>query len=283
MTYTFRDDQIGTFFGLSTAPLSKIREFKDYTNLIMIHWNRSDEVAKLEIDERLFMLKPQQVATSTYLQHVSFPSNNPAITNFAFNREFYCIQDNDFEVSCNGILFLGAQEPPVITLKHDEVNKYELLLQVFIDEFQTQDNIQGEMLLMLLKRLIIKTTRLAKQQLMPEEFNTHQVDIIRNFNVLVDQHYMEKRQVSDYADMLNKSPKTLANLFASYNHKSPLRVIQERIVLEGKRKLLYSTKSVKEIAYDLGYTDTGQFYKLFKRLTGQTPNAFKSSKKEKST
>jgi AraC-like DNA-binding protein len=51
--------------------------------------------------------------------------------------------------------------------------------------------------------------------------------------------------------MLNKSPKTLSNLFKKYNEK--LQIIQDRTILEARRLLRYSDKSIKEIAYEIGY------------------------------
>ena len=69
------------------------------------------------------------------------------------------------------------------------------------------------MLRILLKHFIIHTTRVARKNLhitpdMEESFNS-----VRRFYVLVDQHFKEKKQVQDYADMLCKSPKTLSHLY----------------------------------------------------------------------
>lgn len=130
-----------------------------------------------------------------------------------------------------------------------------MLLHVFIDEFETQDKIQGEILQMLLKRFIIKCVRAAKDQLIPKELNNKQVDIIRKFNVLVDTHYKEKRHVKDYADLLFKSPKTLSNLFRIYNQQSPQQIIHNRLVLKAKRILLYTDRNISEVGFDLGYED----------------------------
>lgn len=104
------------------------------------------------------------------------------------------------------------------------------------------------MLQMLLKRLIIICTRLAKDQLILRITDDLKIDIIRNFNFLVDIHFRTKRQVNKYAELLNKSPKTLSNLFLLYNQKTPQQIIHERVVLEAKRLLLFSEKSTKEIS-----------------------------------
>lgn len=277
MAYIYKSDALRSVLGLSTDFVKDKLLFEGFEGLINLIWNRNKAPVALTIDGVPLQLQSQQIVSTTYLHHVIFDPQAEPLTVFTFNREFYCIKDHDHEVSCNGILFFGTQQTPVISLNEEEARKFELLLMVFEDEFQENDQVQGEMLQMLLKRFIIKATRLAKKQLIAEELNPNQIEIIRKFNVLVDMHYKEKKKVRDYADLLFKSPKTLSNLFATYNHKTPLAIIHERIVLEAKRLLMYSDKSVKEIAYELGYTDVGSFHKLFKKVVNQTPQQFKSS------
>ena len=275
MMYFFQGKEFGSYLGMSDNYPADQAEFNRNDGLINIIWNRSEEEYIFYIDSLPQHLNPGQITTSTYLQNLSFEKSPKPLTVFSFNKPFYCIQDHDHEVSCNGIIFFGTQQTPVITLDPMEKRKFDLLHEVFLDEFKTRDNIQGEMLRMLLKRLIIKITRLAKAQLMPQELDDTQIDIIRKFNVFVDLHYREKRQVSDYAEMLYKSPKTITNLFAKHKQKSPLQIIHERIVLEAKRLLLYTDKTAKEIAFELGFEEVASFHKLFKKVTSLTPQQFK--------
>jgi AraC-like DNA-binding protein len=193
-----------------------------------------------------------------------------------YNRDFYCIVDHDKEVSCVGFLFYGFAGRMFIHLPEQEQRKIDQLFRVFIDEFQTEDAIQKDMLQMLLKRLIIILTRLAKKQYIRNpNLPDDKLDIIRQYNLLVENHYKKQHQVQYYASELHKSPKTLANLFALYNSKSPLAVIQERIIMEAKRLLIYTDKSAKEIAYDLGFEDTAYFSNLFKKHTARSPLDFR--------
>ena len=132
-----------------------------------------------------------------------------------------------------------------------------------------------QMLRMLLKRLIIKSTRLARQQHFPDELDNSSTELIRQFNILVEQHFKEHHQVSSYAEMLHKSPKTLSNVFASAGHRSPLEVIHHRIAMEGKRQLLKTDKLAKEIAFDLGFRDQSHFSRFFKKETGISPSQYR--------
>ncbi len=83
--------------------------------------------------------------------------------------------------------------------------------------------------------------------------------------------------MSFYAAQLHKSPKTLSNLFAIYNHKTPSQVIQERIVIEAKRLLTYTRKSVKQITFELGFEDVSYFSSFFKKHTQLSPLDFRNA------
>ena len=279
MYLEFTEDKFNSIFRLTNELDHITSEHLFQNGLIGILWNRNNRDVTFYVDNIPITLKPGQITTSTYLQKVSFKGTDDSLTAFMFNRAFYCIQDHDHEVSCNGIIFFGTQDIPIITLDETEAKKIELLYMVFIDEFGTKDNIQGEMLQMLLKRLIIMCTRIAKKQLITKDLSNSNIEMIRKFNVLVDIHFKTKKQVSDYAEMLNKSPKTLSNYFLLYNKKSPLQIIHERIVLEARRLLTFTDMTAKEIAYELGFNDVTVFSKMFKKITGSPPSDFKKSQK----
>jgi AraC-like DNA-binding protein len=150
---------------------------------------------------------------------------------------------------------------------------------VFIEEFKTSDNIQNEMLLVLLKRLIIYVTGLARIGYAPvKKVQDERFHIVRKFNLLVELHFKAEHSVSFYADLLFKSPKTLSNLFAIFNQKTPSQIIQERITVEAKRLLCYTDKSVKHITFELGFEDVSYFSSFFKKNTGLSPSDFRCSR-----
>ncbi|PCE63069.1 helix-turn-helix domain-containing protein [Sediminicola luteus] len=277
MRYEYHNPKLGSILGFTDDIRQEQPHFSTLEGTIYILWNRNTESTCLQIDGEQIPLGPNQLMTTTYLHQLSFDEAHLPITAFLFNREFYCIADHDAEVSCNGILFFGTQDLPVMTIPPEQCRKFETLHEVFLDEFSTSDNIQGDMLQMLLKRLIIVCTRLAKDQLIVQKLDNDQIDIIRKFNFLVDMHFREKRKVSDYADMLFKSPKTLSNLFSIYNQKSPQQIIQDRLALEAKRLMLYTDKQTQEIAYELGFNDPAHFSRFFKRMTGKSASAFREA------
>ncbi len=277
MRYEYTDQKLGTVLGLTEDFKNDKERFSDTSKTIKFLWNRNGQALTIEVDGVPLELLPNQLITVTYLQHVSLAKTTLPLSAILFNREFYCVFDHDSEVSCNGILFFGTQDVPIITVPEDQRPKFNLLYDMFVEEFSTPDNIQGDMLQMLLKRLIIMGTRLAKEQLIVQTLDNEQVDTIRRFNFLVDLHYKTKRRVSDYADMLFKSPKTLSNLFAIYNQKSPQQIILDRIALEAKRLINYTDKQNQEIAFELGFNDPAHFSRFFKKMTQMTPSEYRGN------
>ncbi|KAA1247160.1 AraC family transcriptional regulator [Aquimarina sp. RZ0] len=245
-------------------------------NLFTFIWAR-DYSALLEIDGISFCLEQNSIIVLTPNQYLKFIEGQNLIV-YQFNQEFYCIKDHDKEVSCMGVLFYGNNTIPIIKLDSENQKKLDFLHQVFLDELNTIDTIQAEMLRMLMARFIITTTRLIKQQSGFKNVYNEQVDIIREFNVLVESNFKKEHSVAFYAEKLFKSPKTLSNSFARFQ-KSPLQIIHDRIILEAKRLFIYTDKTAKEIAYEVGFDDASHLSRMFKKHTTLSPSEFKKQLK----
>ena len=241
-----------------------------------IIWARNDSVS-LGVDGYRLMLGENHLLFISPLNSIDFEFENKDLMVYSFNREFYCIRDHDAEVSCNGFLFLGSSSPLIVELTEKEQKSFDLLYEFFIEEFETMDHIQGEMLLVLLKRLLIKSVRIARRLLPDEDMPQPKLDTIRKFNLLVEEHFREKHKVSEYAELMFVTPKSLSNLFARYFHKSPLKIINERIILESKRLLEFSDKNINEITYTLGFKEISHFSKFFKTHVGLSPTEYQET------
>ncbi len=195
-----------------------------------------------------------------------------------FNSPFYCILNQDSEVGCKGILFFGSKSLPVLKPNKEDLKSICSLTQMVQLEMESRDDLQQEMLQMLLKRLLILCTRIYKSSESLDKLPAQETDLIREFNFLVEQHFKTAHTVSEYAQMLNKSPKTLSNLFGKSNSKSPLKIIQNRIMLEARRKLRYTEIPISEIGYEVGFQDIQSFSRFFKKNEGTSPSDFRAVK-----
>jgi AraC-like DNA-binding protein len=191
-----------------------------------------------------------------------------------FNRSFFCVIDHDIEVSCRGLLFFGASQLPIITIPEKEIEHFQILWKMFLIEMKSKDNLQISMLQMMLKRYLILSTRLYKEQHQYSKIKAES-DIIRAFNFLVEQHFNKKHTVAEYAALLFKSPKTISNIFSKISAKTPLSYIHDRKILEAKRLLHHSDKQIQEIAFEVGYTDLQSFSRFFKKQLGLSPSKYR--------
>lgn len=236
-------------------------------------WFRSAN-NRLVIDDVEYVFQENEVIFLTRFHRVE-PLFLGDVELLRFNREFYCILDHDQETGCRGLLFFGTALLPRIVIPQPSLERFELFWKTFRYEMETPDHLQLEMLQMMLKRFLILCTRMYRQQNQISELRTESVNLIREFNFLVEMHFRSKHAVKDYASLLHKSPKTLSNLFASIGSKSPLQLINERIVLEARRMLHYSSKTVTEIAFELGYDDVQAFSRFFRKQVGTSPTDFR--------
>lgn len=239
-------------------------------------WVRQGSIT-VEIDHQEMLLIQDDVISLTHLQHLQFNSIDGEYLTLLFNSNFYCIYGNDHEVSCSGFLFNGSSHLVRFTLNEEERRQLNIITEALEMEFSVSDSLQEEMLRILLKRFIIQCTRIARQRLDITQEKESGFEIVRRYYNLVDEHFRTKKQVQDYADLLHKSPKTLSNIFSTCKLPSPLRVIHERTEAEAKRLLLYSNKSVKEIAEIMGFEDQASFSRFFKNMTGQSAVQFRAT------
>jgi AraC-like DNA-binding protein len=92
---------------------------------------------------------------------------------------------------------------------------------------------------------------------------------------LLEHQYATGHEVAAYAGQLHITPKTLNNACRKFLNKTAGEVINERLTVESKKLLLYSVKTLTEIAYELGFTDPSHFNKFFKRRTGVLPGIYR--------
>lgn len=100
-------------------------------------------------------------------------------------------------------------------------------------------------------------------------------NVSKNFKLLLEKDFIRFKRASDYAKQLNISTPYLNECVKKITGFTVTYHIQRRIILEAKRLLYYSDKSVKSIAAHLGYEDYAYFSRLFTKVTGMTALAFR--------
>ncbi len=193
-----------------------------------------------------------------------------------FNESFFMHSDVDIFLKYN--LFNSPQNPCYSidkgTIKTSEhyisLIKYELSKR---DSFGAEDVIRY-----LLKSFLINMERVHRKMPGKTIQLTNQYELqCYKFKDLLEENFSKNHSVQSYAEALHISSKTLAMITKSHVGKLPSQLIAERIVLEAKRMLRFTTLQISEIAFRLGFDDASYFVKYFKRQVGISPGNYRAS------
>ena len=277
MKYIGKNDEYFEIFNASQEDYRLIEKSKP--SELSVLWFQSDD-NKLIIDNVSHTFGTNDIVCLTEFHKVKVAHISEAYA-LKWNKQFYCIINHDSEVGCKGILFYGAVTLPVIHPSSSDVETLTYVWRTLEHEMVSKNALQGEMLQMMLKKMLIHCTRIYADQTCLKELENEDVDIIREYHFLVEKHFKAKHTVAEYAEMLCKSPKTLSNTFRKLGSRSPLQFIKDRKMLEARRLLIYTAKTVSDISYELGFSDVQSFSRFFKKEEGFSPVDFR--KKEKLT
>lgn len=223
------------------------------------------------LPHHVFFVSPEQV-------HQVVTDPKPTGYVILFTPEFLEKNSIRKDFIANLKLFHKSDETPPLALSNAAIS----ILCTFADQmhasFHSDNELRFETIGAYLKLFLIECNNRCTLE---PETNTQQMEVgktlIKNFRDLVDEHYREWHQVKNYAEALYVSPNYLNEVVKSSVHISAKEYIQNRLILEAKRMAVFTSKSIKEIGYDLGFDDPSHFSKFFKSNTRQSIIEFKES------
>ncbi|WP_159467460.1 helix-turn-helix domain-containing protein [Dyadobacter sp. 3J3] len=118
-------------------------------------------------------------------------------------------------------------------------------------------------------------SRYLEQSKSPDKLSRFEI-VTKNFKEILERNYTSAKSPTVYAEKLNISTPYLNECVKNTTGYSVSHHIQQRIILEAKRLLYHSDKSVKEIASELGYDDYPYFSRLFTKITRMSALTFRN-------
>ncbi|OJJ19620.1 AraC family transcriptional regulator [marine bacterium AO1-C] len=195
-----------------------------------------------------------------------------------FHPDFFCTYQHQHEVASEGILFHNIYEPPFFAAENTQA--LVVLLHQMQQEIDKGGLGQHELLVSYIKVFLIHILRIKAAQNPVARQKSHENNkaiILQNLIDNIEKYYREKHSASEYAQLLNISANALAKLVKGHYGKTLTDLIAQRIMIEAKRELYLTSRSVKEIAYQLGYKDEYYFSRFFKKQAGIPPNLYRST------
>lgn len=105
--------------------------------------------------------------------------------------------------------------------------------------------------------------------------NSNEVQIVMRFKELVARHYKKYHKVSEYAEMMNISSRYLNQVVKNVLEMTAKQIIHDQLIIQARRELKFSNRSIKEIAYRLGFSEPFHFSNYFKNIMGNSPSEYR--------
>jgi len=212
---------------------------------------------------------------STPLQHMYIASDEDvSFVMLQFHGDFYCIEYHKEEVGCNGLLFNNIYTEPSINLNQAEANMFEILLKDVEKELR-QATPDDMVLISYLQLFLARSSSIKLKSLEKDRILRQRDEQMELFIQLLEKNYLALHKPNDYAGLLAMSLNNFSKRCIRHFKKSPSAIIQERIILEAKKKLHLTRHSIKEIAYSLHFEDEYYFSRFFKKFTKVSPQMFR--------
>lgn len=162
---------------------------------------------------------------------------------------------------------------PIIRVEGELKASCEIMLNEIIRELSMDDS---DMLITQLtfSTLLLKITRHMSLNPIDRVSKNHSEKAIE-FIALLEEHYKSERDAVTYAEKMGITYKSLNQICKSVFNNTPKHLIDSYLVLEAKRKLILELTTISDLAFELGFKETTNFTKFFKKQTGFTPLQFK--------
>lgn len=123
--------------------------------------------------------------------------------------------------------------------------------------------------------LLVAMLRMRNQRSLDRQLGETQASEFRRFRAFVERNFRKTAGVAEIARELGLTPNRLHAVTMRAVGRGPLAVLHDRVMLEAKRELMFTTKRVADIAFDCGFEDPAHFSRFFTQRAGLSPRAYR--------
>jgi AraC family transcriptional activator of pobA len=201
-----------------------------------------------------------------------------------FHEELYALHDQHKNFLQQITLYHNYKDPALFTCSEEEMFVFQRLIDRIEQEYVSEGIMREELMRSYLNIFLIHSTRIFQQKnhgKKKEKYSQSGNYILQKFRQLLDEHYVKKQTVNEYAEEMAITPGHLNDVIKKMTGATASSHISERIILEAKRLLLNTNHSIKEISFLLGFDDPTYFGRFFRKSTSFTPGDFREHIRKK--
>lgn len=244
-----------------------------------ILWTEKGE-SKQVIDYNEYKVKPNSLFFISPNQVHHFEEWKPLTGGtILFTEDFYLLNRTNKDILFELSFLDNLYSNPFIEFSKKEFDDIlDLILQIEAEHIRNDKNpsiIQAylHILLAQVQRHIDTTDTTINSKKYLVQF--------KQFKQVLEEHFVENKTAKFYADKMNITQHHLNLICKEITNSTATEIIRARSILEAKRLLTFTNKTISEIAFELNFTDSSYFAKTFKSITSQTPQDFKNGMSEK--
>lgn len=191
-----------------------------------------------------------------------------------FKKSFLTAHQNSF---LEDFPFFKITENNVLYATPEESNRLSAQMAQLHAAFERPHSYRAKILEALLVSVLYDYKSIYDRHKTQESTLSSAQRLASEFQQLVNGKYLDTKNVSDYAEELNVTPNYLTTAIKEATGKTAKEVIEDRLFTESKNLLSFTNMDVAQVAYTLNFQQPTHFSRFFKKLSGVTPNGFRSS------
>ncbi|WP_350287958.1 AraC family transcriptional regulator [uncultured Croceitalea sp.] len=196
-----------------------------------------------------------------------------------FKQDYLSVKPQDFQ---HQFSFFGLDKLNAIPIDNKEKHRVIDIFEEFYSEYhQPRNSFSEEILKHYLQVVLYKCMDLYKKQEQTINKLPENQGLLVKYQSLINNYYLSKRSVKEYATLLNITPNHLSDSIKSSTGKNALHYINQRLLIEAKNLLKFGDEDIKQIAYTLNFASPSHFGKFFKKHTLKTPANYRKEHQSK--
>jgi AraC-like DNA-binding protein len=169
-------------------------------------------------------------------------------------------------------LFMHFDNNVYLDIPKKEQEQFDALMEIVANRYYAQGT-SPALLQSLVQTFLYYCSDLKQRQQTRKQ--KPQDERLLKIKQLIEKHYKDEYSTSMYAHKLSLTPQHLNRLLKQYTGKTIGKLVKERKILEAKRELVFTNKSIDAIGESLGFFDSSNFSKYFKKHTSLSPSVFR--------